>query len=418
MKNRPDSRQAKGDGKRPGKRIDAKEARRKSRPPASKHLRNRATDSAGKQPATAPEAQPPRLQKIMAAAGLGSRRALEQRIESGEVQLNGAAASLGQTVAIGDRLQWGEREWRVVAGSSQHRSLIYNKPEGEITSRSDPEGRPTVFDRLPRLKGARWVAIGRLDINTTGLLLLTTDGELANAMMHPSNRVDREYVCRIRGLVSDEQVEQLNNGVELEDGPAHFNDVRRMGGPDAAAWGKPDAAKSQSASGTNPARASANQWFQVTLLEGRNREVRRLWESLGHMVSRLKRVRYGAAMLPKGLKVGHWHEISAREHQVLREDVGLPPAAAELTLKPVVVAIPGGRADARPGHKSAGGATPESGWPGRKGGGRRTGRGKQTLRSADMEKSRRRSGKATVSKPGSPAGGGRRPGGKARRGKS
>jgi 23S rRNA pseudouridine2605 synthase len=354
----------------------------------------------------------------MAAAGLGSRRALEQHIESGEIQLNGAAASLGQTVAIGDRLQWGEQEWRVVTGSSQHRSLIYNKPEGEITSRSDPEGRPTVFDHLPKLKGARWVAIGRLDINTTGLLLLTTDGELANAMMHPSNRVDREYVCRIRGLVSDEQVEQLKNGVELEDGPAHFNDVRRMGGPDAAAWGKPDAAGLRQAAGTNPARAAANQWFQVTLLEGRNREVRRLWESLGHMVSRLKRVRYGAAMLPKGLKVGHWHEVSAREHQVLREDVGLPAAATELTLKPVAVASSAGRQNARPGRKAGSDAAQERVWPGRKPGGRRTGRGKQTLRSADVEKPRRQPGKAAISKPGSPAGGGRRPGGNTRRGKS
>ena len=158
----------------------------------------------------------------------------------------------------------------------QQRTLIYNKPEGEVTTRNDPDGRPTVFDHMPRVEGARWVTVGRLDINTTGLLLLTTDGELANAMMHPSNRVDREYVCRIRGMVSDEQVAQLKEGVQLDDGLARFSDIQRM--PTGA----------------------GNQWFQVTLLEGRNREVRRLWEAVGCMVSRLKRVRYGAARLTQG----------------------------------------------------------------------------------------------------------------------
>jgi len=154
------------------------------------------------------------------------------------------------------------------------------------------------------------VAVGRLDINTTGLLLLTTDGELANAMMHPSNQVDREYVCRIRGMVSDEQVEQLREGVQLEDGLARFSDIQRM------------------------PSATGNQWFQVTLLEGRNREVRRLWESVGCMVSRLKRVRYGAARLPKGLKVGRWSEVTGRDHRILRHDVKLSAAAAPLKLEP------------------------------------------------------------------------------------
>lgn len=385
MKNRPDKRSVKHSGKHSNK-----------RPVADK-------------PDTTAQVQQVRLQKIMAAAGLGSRRALEQHIENREILLNGASASLGQTVAIGDRLQWGEREWRVVAEQTRHRSLIYNKPEGEITSRSDPEGRATVFDRLPPLKGARWVAVGRLDINTTGLLLLTTDGDLANAMMHPSNRVDREYVCRIRGLVSDEQVEQLKSGVMLEDGPAHFNDVRRMGGPDAGAYGKPDGRNTA----VPAAQSGANQWFQVTLLEGRNREVRRMWEALGHMVSRLKRVRYGAAMLPKGLKVGRWHEVSAREHQVLREDVGLPAAPAELGLQPLGAAAP---AAAPRGRKGKPGDRRQSS-------GRRTGRGKQTLRSAEAEKQNRQARKpvgsrTSVAKPGSPVGGGRRPGGKSRRGKS
>jgi 23S rRNA pseudouridine2605 synthase len=186
--------------------------------------------------------------------------------------------------------------------------LIYNKPEGEVTSRADPEGRPTVFDRLPAVKGARWVAVGRLDINTTGLLILTTDGELANTMMHPSSQVDREYACRIRGRASDEQLELLKSGVELEDGPASFSDIQAAGG------------------------SGENHWYHVTIMEGRNREVRRLWESQGLTVSRLKRVRYGAAFLPRRLRMGHWSEITPREHEVLREDVGLPATAASLAL--------------------------------------------------------------------------------------
>lgn len=425
MKSRPES----GRGKRPAA-DKPDQSHRPDRRKRSTRGQSRAAKPAEKI-AEPSQKQAERLQKVMAAAGLGSRRALEQHIRNGEIQLNGSNASLGQTVKIGDRLQWGDREWRVAAEQSQHRSLIYNKPEGEITSRSDPEGRTTVFDRLPQLKNARWVAIGRLDINTTGLLLLTTDGELANAMMHPSSQVDREYVCRVRGLVSDEQVEQLKTGVVMEDGPAHFNDVRRMGGPDAGAYGKPDgkARHKESASGASRvvARAAANQWFQVTLLEGRNREVRRMWEALDHMVSRLKRVRYGAAMLPRGLKVGHWHEVSAREHQVLREDVGLAAAQPELILQSVG-ATPDARKTRTAGARgreardqaSAGpGNLHKGGRPGAPSSARRTGQRKQTTRSSDMEKPRRqasksRTGKPRISKPGSPAGGGRRPASSAR----
>jgi 23S rRNA pseudouridine2605 synthase len=191
----------------------------------------------------------------------------------------------------------------------QHRSLIYNKPEGEVTTRSDPDGRPTVFDNLPSIRNARWVAVGRLDINTTGLLLLTTDGELAHAMMHPSSNVDREYACRIRGQVAAEQLENLRRGVELEDGPASFSDIQEAGG------------------------SGENHWFHVTIMEGRNREVRRLWQSQGLAVSRLKRVRYGAAFLPKRLHMGRWSEISPRDHEILREDVGLQSTGSSLSLQ-------------------------------------------------------------------------------------
>ena len=263
---------------------------------------------------SAPEAtsvqKPQRLQKIMAAAGLGSRRALEQRIKDGEVKINGATASIGQSVADGDRIGFEDREWTVVALRSKHRNLVYKKPTGEVTTRSDPQGRPTVFDKLPRLQGARWIAVGSLDINTSGLLLMTTDGELANAMKHPSNRVDREYACRIFGEVDEQKLARLKEGVMLDDGPAQFSDIVASGGGDG------------------------NTWYHVTILEGRNREVRRLWASQDLTVSRLKRVRYGAVFLPKRLRMGNWSELTPRDHQVLREDVGLKPLPVQLGLQP------------------------------------------------------------------------------------
>jgi len=252
-----------------------------------------------------------RLQKAMAAAGLGSRRALEKRIGAGHVRVNGKTASLGDSVTAGDSISMDENSWTVTCSRPMHRCLIYNKPEGEVTTRSDPQGRPTVFDRMPPLKGARWIAVGRLDINTTGLLLMTTDGELAHAMMHPSSNVDREYACRVRGPVPTEALRDLKSGVELDDGPAKFSDIVASGG------------------------SGENLWFHVTILEGRNREVRRLWASRGIRVSRLKRVRYGAAFLPKRLRMGELHELDAQDYQVLREDVGLSAPRPELALVPV-----------------------------------------------------------------------------------
>lgn len=295
-----------------------------------------------------------RLQKLLANAGEGSRRALEKRIATGEVQVNGETASLGDTAHTGDTVTFGEAEYTVVAKPAFHRSIVYNKPEGEITTRHDPQGRPTVFDRLPRVKGGRWVAVGRLDINTTGLLLLTTDGELANAMMHPSSRVDREYACRVYGDVDDAMLERLKKGVELDDGPAAFGDIVDSGGD------------------------GENHWYHVTLMEGRNREVRRLWASQGVTVSRLKRVRYGAVFLPHRLRMGEWDELSPEDHVVMREDVGLPgEPEGQLSLRPTRQA---------PARKKA--------HRGKKKAGRRSGSGRKTSGpGAPGERSRGNSGK-------------------------
>ncbi|WP_333681207.1 pseudouridine synthase, partial [Dyella sp.] len=190
--------------------------------------------------ATPPENTPQieeRLHKVLANAGLGSRRMLEQRIQAGEVDVNGSPASIGASVRAGDRVVIDGKQFVVATDSRDDAEvLVYHKPEGVVTTREDPEGRPTVFEQLPRLKGARWVAVGRLDINTTGLLLLTTDGELANALMHPRSGMEREYLCRVHGEVPDEIVEKLKAGVELEDGPARFDEIAVISRGGSHSW--------------------------------------------------------------------------------------------------------------------------------------------------------------------------------------
>lgn len=259
-----------------------------------------------------------RLHKVLAQAGLGSRRALEQRIADGLVKVNGETAQTGMSVKAGDKIELDGKTFVASALTEPSRVLIYNKPEGEVTTREDPEGRPTIFDSLPVLKGARWIAIGRLDINTTGLLLLTTDGELANAMMHPSFEVEREYVVRVRApegqdSVPDNIVDRLARGVALDDGPAKFDEIERIGGTDS------------------------HDWFRVVVSEGRNREVRRLWESQGCQVSRLKRVRYGDVTLPQPLLRGQSQELPDVQVEALRKKLGLEDGTpAALTLQPVI----------------------------------------------------------------------------------
>ncbi|MDT8408210.1 MAG: pseudouridine synthase [Wenzhouxiangellaceae bacterium] len=249
------------------------------------------------------------MQKIMARAGLGSRRKLEQEIASGQVRVNGPIAELGTQVKAGDRIEFEGSFYDVIAERKVHQTLIYYKPEGQVTTRDDPEGRRTVFEQLPHVEGGRWIAIGRLDINTSGLLLMTTDGELAHRMMHPSGRVDREYLCRVRGAISDGQIEKLLKGVELEDGAARFSDL------------------------IIGEQTPGHTWVTVTIMEGRNREVRRLWEAVGVQVARLKRVRFGPVFMPSTLKPGHCSMLSPVDHKVLRQDVGLKPGAVELSLK-------------------------------------------------------------------------------------
>ncbi|MGF6690296.1 23S rRNA pseudouridine2605 synthase [Metapseudomonas resinovorans] len=246
-----------------------------------------------------------KLQKVLARMGLASRRDIEAWITEGRVKVNGEAATLGQRVDSHDAISVdGRLLKREEEVESVRRVLIYNKPEGEVCTRDDPEGRPTVFERLPRLKAGRWINVGRLDINTTGLLLFTTDGELANRLMHPSYEMDREYAVRVRGEVTEEMLENLKQGVMLDDGPAKFTDIKEA-----------------------PGGEGFNHWYHCVVMEGRNREVRRLWESQGLVVSRLKRVRFGPVFITSDLTMGRWREMGQNEVDILSTEVGLKPVA-------------------------------------------------------------------------------------------
>lgn len=246
-----------------------------------------------------------KLQKVLARIGVGSRRDVEAWIAAGRIKVNGRDATLGLRVDLHDAITVdGKVIKREEASETVRRVIIYNKPDGEICTRDDPEGRPTVFDRLPRPREGRWINVGRLDINTTGLLMFTTDGELANRLMHPKFEMDREYAVRVRGEVDDDMLLRLKNGVILEDGPARFTDIQEAPGGDGF-----------------------NHWYHCVVMEGRNREVRRLWESQGLMVSRLKRVRFGPVFLNSDLPMGRWRELTQFEVDTLSTEVGLTPVA-------------------------------------------------------------------------------------------
>jgi 23S rRNA pseudouridine2605 synthase len=242
-----------------------------------------------------------RLHKVLAQQGLGSRRAMEAMIESGEVEVNGAPAKVGQVVNESDRVYVKRRKVTIKLGDDKPRIMIYHKPSGEIVTRDDPEARDTVFDRLPKPDHGKWIAIGRLDFNTEGLLLFTTSGELANRMMHPRYEIMREYSVRVLGELEPEQEDQLIDGIELDDGPARVLSLDRI---DRDSEG-------------------ANHWYRITINEGRNREVRRMFEHLGLTVSRLIRTRYGAVNMPSWLKRGQYKLLDENDTFNVLEAVGM-----------------------------------------------------------------------------------------------
>ena len=242
-----------------------------------------------------------KLQKVMAQAGLGSRRDMELLIESGVVTVNGIPAKIGARVGLRDQIHVAGRVIHASSAVRLPRVLLYHKPEGEIVSRDDPRGRPSVFARLPALTGAKWISIGRLDFNSCGLLVFTTSGELANRLMHPRFEIEREYAVRVMGQLQPQHLSRLTQGIELEDGVARCDSVELRGGE------------------------GANQWCHVVLKEGRNRIVRRLFEKLGLTVSRLMRVRYGLIELPPRVKRGQYHELSADETRRLLDWLDAAP---------------------------------------------------------------------------------------------
>lgn len=272
-----------------------------------------------------------KLQKVLARQGFGSRREMEQVISDGRVTVNGEVAKLGDRVSEKDQLLLDGKPVRSTKENAVlPRVLLYHKPEGEICSRKDPEGRRSVYDRLPKLKGQRWISVGRLDYNTSGLLLFTTDGELANKLMHPSTQIEREYLCRVMGPHKEANLQALVDGVMLEDGEARFTDIVDGGGE------------------------GINRWYYVVIMEGRNREVRRLWESQGLQVNRLKRVRYGSVFLPSKIKQGQWEEMAkADAADVYRmADMSAPKKMAQ----PLRQAKTGGGKSARENTKGPKGA--------------------------------------------------------------
>ncbi len=283
-------------------------------------------------------AETEKLQKVLATRGFGSRREMERWIEAGDVIVNGEVATIGQRVGEADDISVrGQNVNR--APSSPTRMLLANKREGVIVTRKDPEGRRSIFDELPSRSHGRWLTVGRLDLNTSGLMLLTDNGELANRLMHPSSGLDREYAVRIDGQLSEEEREQLLTGVMVEDRAERFSDLQYYNG-----------------SGTN-------HWYHVVLMEGRNREIRRLFGHFGYRVSRLKRVRFGPVVLPSWLKRGRWTELEPTDIQALQSLVGMTPetykpprAASRKPTKPkrsVLIPYPGLTVPAKTAHRTA-----------------------------------------------------------------
>ncbi|PRD64478.1 23S rRNA pseudouridylate synthase B [Malikia granosa] len=246
-----------------------------------------------------PQADAPKLHKVLAQAGLGSRLEMERLIQEGRISVNNEPAHVGQRIQHGDQIKINGKPVRVRIAPPPPRVLAYHKPAGEVVTHDDPQNRPTVFRRLPRLYNGKWQSVGRLDLNTEGLLLFTDSGELANKLMHPRFGLQREYAVRVLGALSNEEKDRLLEGVRLDDGMAQFQSIEDGGGD------------------------GANCWYRVTIAEGRNREVRRMFEAVGHAVSRLIRIRYGAVVLPRGLRRGVWTELDYRDIERLTLAAGM-----------------------------------------------------------------------------------------------
>lgn len=278
-------------------RFDAEESAPEAAPRRAPRARNPDASKRGRHKEL--PGKPERLHKLLAQSGLGSRREMEELIAAGRVSVNGQPAQVGLSVSPGERVKVNGKLVHLKFSNRLPRVIMYHKPEGEIVSRDDPDHRPTVFTSLPRMTGGRWVAVGRLDFNTSGLLLFTTSGELANRLMHPRYNLVREYAVRILGELPEDARQRLLGGVELDDGPAQFSTFEDAGGQ------------------------GANHWYRVSLFEGRNREVRRMFEAVGMVVSRLMRVRYGPFLLPPNLKRGQVRELTEFEVQKLLAEFGM-----------------------------------------------------------------------------------------------
>lgn len=246
----------------------------------------------------APQAESPKLHKVLAQAGMGSRLEMEQLIMEGRITVNNEPAHIGQRVQFGDHVKVNGKPIRFRIEAPPARVIAYHKPVGEVVTNDDPQNRPTVFRRLPKLYQGKWQSVGRLDLNTEGLLLFTSSGELANNLMHPRFGLEREYAVRVLGALNKEEKQKLLDGVKLDDGIAQFGSIEAGGGE------------------------GSNCWYRVTISEGRNREVRRMFEAVGHAVSRLIRIRYGAMMLPRGLKRGAWMELDEGDIRALMQVAG------------------------------------------------------------------------------------------------
>ncbi|MEY2947097.1 MAG: Ribosomal large subunit pseudouridine synthase, partial [Pseudomonadota bacterium] len=277
----------------------------------------------------APQAESPKLHKVLAQAGLGSRLEMEQLIVEGRISVNNEPAHIGQRIQFGDQVKVNGRPIRVRIDPPPPRVIAYHKPAGEIVSHDDPKNRPTVFRKLPRLQQGKWQSVGRLDLNTEGLLLFTNSGELANRLMHPRFGLEREYAVRVLGALSNEEKQKLLDGVMLEDGMAQFGSIENGGGE------------------------GSNCWYRVTISEGRNREVRRMMEAVGHAVSRLIRIRYGAMVLPHGLRRSTFMELDEADIRALTHAANKAGAARDLEdAAPAKAARPEGRRTQNPRNRA------------------------------------------------------------------